>query len=97
MLHRSGKAKQADGISNRTAVFPGPAPDLFVAESDFPVEAVVSVRHLDRVEILALNVLDQGNFKKAVFGEVLYDNGDVRQSREFGSSQTLNVSVSVRW
>ena len=58
-LHRRGEVEQAHGVGDGGAVFADALGDVFLAQVELAGEAHEGLRFLDRVEVLALQVLDE--------------------------------------
>ena len=86
LLEVAGKLEQAEEVRDGGAVFAGAMADLVVAEVKFACEAFESQGGFDGVEVLALDVLDEGDFEEAVVGEFLNDDGDFGHSGELGGA-----------
>ena len=71
-------AAEPNHVGDGGAVLAGAARDFFVAEAHFAVETVERLGSFDRIQILALDVLDEGDLEEAFVGVVLNDR------REFG-------------
>ena len=66
--------QQPDEVGYRSTIFAGSLADIFVAEAVLTCESVEGLSDFDRIQIFALNVLDQGDFKESVCCEILdYD------------------------
>jgi hypothetical protein len=92
LLHGFGKAEQPDRIGDGAAVFATTLPDLFVGESDLAAEAVIGESQFDWVEILTLNVLDEGDFEETVRCEILDDGGDGSETGELRGAEAALAS-----
>ena len=85
-LYMLGQAEEAKHIGDGAALFAGAFADLIVAEVQFAAEAFEGVGDFNRVEVFALDVLDEGNFEEAVVGEVLDDDGYFGEASESGGT-----------
>ena len=65
-LYLLREAQQPDKVGYRGAIFAGPLADIFVAQVVFAGEAVERMRYFDRVQVFALNILDQCDFQQAL-------------------------------
>src|SRR5690606_19483414 len=74
------------------AVLACPLGDLFVGEAELAVEALEGVGHLDGVEVLALDVLDERDLHQAVVGEFLDDDGNLVKAGHAGGSEAALAS-----
>jgi hypothetical protein len=76
--------EQPDHVGDGGAVLARAAADLFVAEFVLACEAVIGGGHFDGVQILALDIFDQGNFEEFLIGELLDYHRDLCQSGQAG-------------
>jgi hypothetical protein len=83
-LDVSGESQQPDDVGDGSPVLAGPAGDLLVAEVELPGEAVECVRYLDGVEVLSLNVLNEGDLHQAVIGIFLDYGWDMGEAGHLG-------------
>ena len=81
ILDRFFELEQADGVGDGGAVFPGSFGDLFLRQVKFVNQALESVRLLDGVKILALEVLYQRHFQRHFFRDVADDDRNAEQAR----------------
>jgi hypothetical protein len=65
-----------------------PFPDLFVAEAEIGRQLFEGYGYLDGIEVLALDVFNQGDFKEAVVMDVSDDDGHLLQPGEAGGPPT---------
>ena len=86
LLEVLGQLEEADEVDDGGAVFAGAEADLFGAEIQLGGHAGEGGGGFDGVEVFALDILDQGNFEEAVFGDFADDDGDLFDSGEFGSA-----------
>jgi hypothetical protein len=77
LLKVGGKLEEAERIGDGGAIFAGSLADFFGTEREFGAEAAEGVGGFDGIQVLALNVLDEGDFEKAVVGNLPDDYGDV--------------------
>ena len=84
LLHRARQAQQAQGVGHRRAVLADPLGHLVLGEVEAAHQVAVGLGLLDRVEILALDVLDQRHFQGPVLGDVLDDHRDVLEPGPLG-------------
>jgi hypothetical protein len=68
------QAQQAHHVGDGRAILAGPLGDLFVGELELLRQSVECVRDLYRVQILSLDILDEGDFHQPFISEVLYDD-----------------------
>ena len=62
----AGQAQEAQRVRDRGAVAPDPAGDLVLGEAELVLQAVEGLRLLDRVQLLALDVLDEGQLEEVL-------------------------------
>jgi hypothetical protein len=74
-LDRWFEFQEADGIRDGGPVFAGAFGDLLLREVKFVGKALEGVRLLDGIEILALEVLDEGHLHRHTLGYVADDDG----------------------
>ena len=60
-LHRLGQFQKPQKIRDRRSLFADAARDFLLRQAELVVQLMVGVRLFDRVEVLALNVLDEGD------------------------------------
>jgi hypothetical protein len=84
LLHLEGKAEQAQHVRDSRSILAGALGDLLVREAEFAVKALESVSNFDGIEVLALDVLNEGDFHEAVVGEFLDDDGDLVEAGNAG-------------
>ncbi len=77
-----GQFEEAERICDRTALLSGAAGDFVVAELELAGETVECVGYFDGIEVLALDVLDEGDLEEAVVGDVLDGNGNIGDAGE---------------
>ena len=65
-LDRRGQLEQAQGVGDRRPALADPAGHLVVGEAEVLDELLVGRRLLERVEVVAVEVLDQGLLERAV-------------------------------
>ena len=71
-----GELEQAQEVGDRGAVLAGALRHLLLGEAEFAGEALVGAGLLDGVEILALEVLDDGDLHGLLVGDLADDGGD---------------------
>ena len=64
--------QKSDGIRDGAAIFPGSPPDLFVTYVEFARHPLERHAKLNRIQILALNVLDQRDLEQPVVRDLLH-------------------------
>src|SRR5579864_4865491 len=90
-LDRGARAEQPERLRHRDAVLAEPLGDLLVGQSEFIDQSAQSARFLDRVEVGALQILDQAEHQLLIVcGRRADDRGQGGQSGEpRGSPPTL--------
>ena len=73
---RDGRACRADAIR-----------DVLLAEPELLDQLAVGFRRLERIEILALEVLDEGELELLAIGELADDRGDAFETGRLGGAQ----------
>ncbi len=71
-----GELEQAQEVGDRGAVLAGALGHLLLGEAEVAGEALVGAGLLDRVEVLALEVLDDGDLHRLLVGDLADDGGD---------------------
>ena len=71
-----GELEQAEEVGDRGAVLAGALGHLLLGEAEIAGEALVGAGLLDRVEVLALEVLDDGDLHRLLVGDLADDGGD---------------------
>src|ERR1051326_3158086 len=84
LLHALRQLHQAQKVRDRRALFADLLRDLFLRQSEFFVQLVIGVRFFDRVEVLALDVLDERELQGVAVGRALLDD-----DRYFAESRFL--------
>ena len=69
--------QQTKEVSDGGAVLAGPQADLFRTQHQFRAEACKGVGSFDRIEVFALDILDQGDFQQAVIRDIPEHNWDL--------------------
>ena len=77
------EAKEADEIRDRRPVFSHPLGDVLLREREVLHELHVSEPLIDAVQILTLNVFNQGDFQGLSVRRLSDDNGDLFESGQF--------------
>src|SRR5260370_13839438 len=78
--------KQAHQIDDRGTVFAGAQADGFGIQVEFGRHTGEGAGSFHRVEIFALNILDQGDLEQPVLGDFADHDGDRGYAGEFGGS-----------
>ena len=71
-----GELEQAQEVGDRGAVLAGALRHLLLGEAEFAGEALVGAGLLDGIEVLALEVLDDGDLHGLLVGDLADDGGD---------------------
>jgi hypothetical protein len=78
------KLEEPKRIGNRCAVLAGALRNLFLRKVKFIGKTLKRVGLLDRVEVLALEVFNQGHFKSHVIGDVSNHDRDATETSSLG-------------
>ncbi len=76
-LQFRGQLQQAEGVGDGSPLFAGLLADLVVAEAKFARHAVEGHGQLDRVQVFALDIFDDGELKDLLIVGGPNDDGDV--------------------
>ncbi len=87
LLDLQGEPEEAEHVGDGGAVLAGALGDLLVGEAELAVEALEGVGDFDGVQVLALDVLDEGDLHEAIVGELLDDDGDVMEAGQAGGTE----------
>ena len=71
-----GEFEEAEEVCDRGAVLAGALGHLLLGEAELAGEALVGAGLLDRIEVLALEVLDDGDLHRLLVGDLTDDGGD---------------------
>src|ERR1019366_1961383 len=71
-----GELEEAQEVGDGGAVLAGTLRHLLLGEAEFAGEAMKGAGLLDRIEVLALEVLDDGDFHGLLVGDLADDGGD---------------------
>ncbi len=74
ILHSLGQVEQAHQVCNMAARFADESGERLLAMAELIDQALIGLRFLNGIEILALDILDQGDFQRLGLAEVA-DNG----------------------
>ena len=77
------EAQQPDQVRDRGAVLAGARRDLLVTQIHFRVEPIEGLGGLHRVQVFALDILDQRDFQDPVVRIILDDGRNFDQSGQF--------------
>jgi hypothetical protein len=72
------QAEQPEHVGDGCSVLPGPLRNLLMAQLVFARKSIECLRDLDGIQVLTLDVLNEGDLHEAVIGIVLDDNRDQR-------------------
>jgi hypothetical protein len=75
------KVEQSQHVSHVAARFGDDPPKRLLGVAIFLDQPLVGLRLLDRVEVLALDILDQRNLKRLRVGKIAHDRRDLMQLR----------------
>ena len=78
------KVEQAKRVCDRGSGAPDPRRDIVLGEAELIDELSVGLRCLQRIEILALKVLDQGELELVAVRELTHDRRDAIEARGLG-------------
>ncbi len=81
-----GKPQQPNEVGYRGAIFSSPLADIFVTQAVFAGEAVKRMGDFNRVQVFALNILNEGDFQQALICKILYDYRNFRETGQAGGS-----------
>jgi len=90
------KIEQAHAIGNGGAALAHLLGDVFLAQAKFPGQAREGVCFFDRVEVLALEVFDEGQLEDILVGSFADDDGRFRQAARQRRSPAINSNLSPR-
>jgi hypothetical protein len=82
------QAQEANEIGNAGAILASAVCDFLVGEAEVVGEAFEGLRGFDGVEVLALDVLDEGELQELIVGEVLDDHRDLSEAGYSGSAES---------
>jgi hypothetical protein len=85
-LNITGEPEQPEHIGDCGPVFARALCNLLVAELVFPCQAVEGLGDLNGIQILALDVLNEGDFHEPVVGIVLNDDRNLGKAGKFGGA-----------
>ena len=87
LLDAGRKLEQAEGVRDRRSGPPDARRDLVLAEAELVDQLAVRFRGLERIEILALEVLDEGELELVAVGELADDRGDAFETGRLRSPE----------
>jgi hypothetical protein len=74
------QTQKTRGVANGCAVFTGFCGHFFLGQMKFAHQALIGAGFFDRVEVLALNILDEGYFERSLIGDFADDRGHTAQA-----------------
>src|SRR5580658_4778909 len=74
--------QEAYYVGDRSTVFSGTAADFFMREAEFAAETLVGVGGFDRIEVFALDILDEGKLEHPRIRDILDDDGHLSDTCE---------------
>ena len=77
LLDIGGKLQQTDQVENRRTIFARTLSHLLRCKSQLSPETVQGLSGLNGVQILPLDILDEGDLKHTIVRNILDDNGYV--------------------
>ena len=84
--HLARQAEETQRVRHRGAVAAHLARDLFLGEPQLLLQAMEGLGLFERAQLLALDVLDQGQLEQAVVGHVTHDDRDRGQACLLGGA-----------
>lgn len=81
VLYRLFQLQEPDGVRDCGSVFAGAVGDIFLSELEIGHQPFKCPPLLDGIEILALNIFNQGDLKRLRLGDLADDCGNARQTR----------------
>ena len=81
VLDRLFKLQEADGVRNGGSVFAGAVGNILLSELEIGHQAFKCPRLLEGIEILALNIFNQGDLERLRLRDLADDCGNARQTR----------------
>jgi hypothetical protein len=86
LLDVGRELEETERVGNGAALLSGAAGDLVVTKVKVVGEPFEGMRDFDGVEILPLDVLDEGDLEEAIIGDVLNEDRDVGDTGEAGGT-----------
>src|SRR6185437_655198 len=77
LLNRFRESENAKEVRDRRAIFRDRVGDLLLRELELVDEATVAARFVDRVQVGALEILDEGENEQGAIVEIANDRGDL--------------------
>ena len=94
VLDRRGEVEQAKRVGDGRAGPPDARGDLLVGEPEFVDQPAEAVRRLDRVEVLALEVLDERELELVAVGELADDRRDALEAGRVAARSRRSPATS---
>ena len=89
VAHFSWKLQQPQRVCDRRSIFADRIGDLVLREMQFIGETAIGVRLFDRIQILALNVLDQRRSEQMFVWRLADDDRNLEQTGALGRSAAM--------
>jgi hypothetical protein len=86
LLYFRGKLQQSLEVEDSGPIFAGARPDLFCIQVELAAEAVEGRGRFNRVEVFALDVLNEGDFEKPIVRNVSDNDRHLFNACELGSA-----------
>ncbi len=83
-LDLRGQGEQPERVGDRGALLADPLGDLLLGQAQIVDQRLEGGRLLDGVQLLALEVLDEGQLQQPVVRDLLHDRRDLEQPRDLG-------------
>ncbi len=80
LLDFGGEPEQPEHIGDGRAVLSDPAGDLFLGHSKLENKLVVGLSFLNRVQVFALQIFDEGDLQGRMFARFAHDGGNSGQA-----------------
>jgi len=80
------EAKEPQGVCNGCSIAADASSDFFLGQSQSFYKLLISLCFLDRIEVLAMNVLNEREFEHVLIRDVTDDRRDLQQSSHLGCS-----------
>jgi hypothetical protein len=92
LLRHRRQSQQAACIGDRLATPTDPLRDGFIAQTKFVFQRLIGVRLFERIQVGALNILNQCNFERLLGSAFTNDNRHTIKTGAPGSAQTSLAS-----
>ena len=86
-LHAGRQVEEAESVRDRRSCATDAVRDFLLAEPELLDQLAVRLRGLERIEILALEVLDEGDLELLAVGELADDRRDAFETGRLGGTQ----------